>query len=220
VQSLTVSANSLFAPGVEDDSFQIEDDMEVDKEAVAGKPPAQGIVQEAGQPVAQRAPQPAVQSVAQRAPQPAVQPVTQQMAQQPVVKITPQPDQENAPQPVEDVESKSLHHTHISSHRQRPQCHKSHKIMTHSSTQVSIISSLCLSYATHSSRSAKLPLRRSRSYRRRRRPTTRPRIGLALQSVVVVSVPLTIHASLCISDSTLIPSSSLRQQAHSDKVSW
>ena len=187
VQSLTVSENSLFAPGVEDDSFQIEDDMEVDKEADAVQPPAQSVVQEAGQP--------AVEPVAQKTVQ-----RTGQNAAQPVVKITPQPVQENAPQQVEDVESKSLHHTHIPPHRSHTQCRKRPKIMTHSSTPVSIVSSLCAAFATNSERASKSPLRPSRSCQRRRRPTTRTRTGLALHSVVAVSFLLSIHASLHGSD--------------------
>ena len=187
VQSLTVSENSLFAPGVEDDSFQIEDDMEVDKEADAVQPPAQSVVQEAGQP--------AVEPVAQKTVQ-----RTGQNAAQPVVKITPQPVQENAPQQVEDVESKSLHHTHTPPHRSHTQCRKRPKIMMHSSTPVSIVSSLCAAFATNSERASKSPLRPSRSCQRRRRPTTRTRTGLALHSVVAVSFLLSIHASLHGSD--------------------
>ena len=88
VQSLTVSGNSLFAAGVEDSSFQIEDEIAMDEDAPAVQPVARGVAQQAEQPVAQAPPQP----VAQNLPQPEV-------------KITPQPVAENTPSQVEDVES-------------------------------------------------------------------------------------------------------------------
>ena len=96
VQSLTVSGNSLFAPGVEDSSFQIEDEIEdipMDEEAdtPAAEPAAPGVAQEAEQPVAQNPPQP-------------------------VVKVTPQPVAENTPSQVEDIESESFLQPHSPSH--------------------------------------------------------------------------------------------------------
>ena len=112
VQSLTVSGNSLFAPGVEDSSFQIEDEIEdismhEDADAPAVEPAAQGVAQEAGQPVAQNPPQPVVKVT----PQPVAQ-----TPPQPVVKVTPQPVAENPPSQVEDIESESFLQSHIPSH--------------------------------------------------------------------------------------------------------
>lgn len=96
VQSLTVSGNSLFAPGVEDSSFQIEDEiedipMDEDVDTPAVEPAARGVAQEAEQPVTQNPPQP-------------------------VVKVTPQPVAENTPLQVEDIESEFFLQHHSQSH--------------------------------------------------------------------------------------------------------
>jgi hypothetical protein len=112
VQSLTVSGNSLFAPGVEDSSFQIEDEiedisMDEDADAPAVEPAARGVAQKAEQPVAQNPPQPVVKVT----PQPVAQ-----TPPQPVVKVTPQPVAENPPSQVEDIESESFLQSHIPSH--------------------------------------------------------------------------------------------------------